>query len=307
MTQQYIRALSLVVGSNSQAFDLSQLHVRFQVKNANVQTLKTAEIQVFNMKDDLAKLIQNEFTRVELSAGYAGNLGLIFQGEITMVRRGKENATDTFIEIQAQDGDKAFNWATSSWPLAKGYLPDDLYKRCLQDLAPYGISAGYKPEFTKNASVDSITVHSQTRDVLRNLADGQKCSWGIEDSKLLFTPLKGYIPGTVPSLNSASGLIGTPQQTLGGLVVRCLLNPAIRAGGQINVDNQSIATLNLTSKYQKADIVPSIDNDGAYKAFQVIHTGDSRGNAWYTECVCAAIDGTAPLTSNFTEAVPENG
>lgn len=303
MTQQYLRRLSLIVGNQSQAFDLSDLHVRFEVKNATVQTLKTLEVRVFNISDDLAKLIQNEFTSVSLSAGYEGNIAQIFTGEITMVRRGKESATDTFIDIQAQDGDKAFGWATSSWTLGKGYTADDIYQHCLKDLASYGVTGGYKPDFQSNAAPDAKTVHAQTRDVLRTLADQQNCTWSIEDGKLNFIPVKGYLPGTIPQVNAASGMIGTPQQTIGGLVVKMLLNPAIRAGSKIQLTNSDVTTLTLTSKFQLPQVVPSFDADGFYRTFQVVHAGDSRGNTWYTDCVCAAVDGTAPLTSSFIEQV----
>jgi hypothetical protein len=307
VTQQYLRACSLIVGNQTQAFDLSDLHVRFEVKNATVQTLKTLEARVFNVSDALAKLIQNEFTSVKLSAGYEGNIAQIFTGEITMVRRGKESATDTFIDIQAQDGDKAFGWSTSSWTIGKGYTADDIYQHCLKDLAPFGITAGFKPDFQNNAAPDAKTVHAQTRDVLRTLAEQQNCTWSIEDGKLNFVPVKGFLPGLVPQVNAASGMIGTPQQTIGGLVVRMLLNPAVKAGSKIQLNNQDIASLTLTSKFQKAEVVPSFDADGFYRTFQVLHAGDTRGNTWYTDCVCAAVDGTAPLTSSFVEQVPENG
>lgn len=303
MTQQYLRKLSLIVGNQSQAFELSDLHVRFEVKNATVQTLKTLQARIFNVSDDLAKMIQNEFTSVKLSAGYEGTIAQIFSGEITMVMRGKESATDTYVDITAQDGDKAFGWSTSSWTLGKGYTADDVYQHCLKDLSPYGVTAGYKPDFQANAAPDARTVHAQTRDVLRTLAEQQNCTWSIEDGKLNFIPIKGYLPGTVPQVNAASGMIGTPQQTIGGLVVKMLLNPSIRAGSKIQLNNRDIASLKLTDKYQKAEVVPSFDADGFYRTFQVVHAGDSRGNTWYTDCVCAAVDGTAPLTSNFIEQV----
>ena len=309
MTQQYLRALSLIVGNQAQAKDLSQLHVRFEVKSATVQTLKTLECRIYNTTDELAAQIANEFTSVKLSAGYEGNIAQIFSGEITMVRRGKESADTTFVDIQAQDGDKAFNWGTSTWTVSKSYTPDDIWKKCLTDLAPYGITEGYRPDtFTGNPSTDAMSVHAQTRDVLRDFAKAQSCTWNIEDSKLNLIPIKGFLPGVVPEVSASSGMIGTPQQTTGGLIVRTLLNPIIRAGSKIHLRSDvSVSQLLLTSKFQTPAIVPSSDPDGYYRTFQVVHAGDSRGNAWYTDSVCVAVDGTAPLTSNFTEAVPENG
>ncbi|GLQ96482.1 phage protein [Dyella mobilis] len=308
MTQQYLRALSVVIGNENEAYDFSQLHVRFEVKNADVQTLKTASITIYNLSSDTAKSIfSQEFTKLQISAGYQGNMALIFSGDITMCRSGRESAIESFVNIQAQDGDKAFNWARSNWTLQKGYLPDDVYKRLLQDLAQYGITQGYKPPFTQNPSVDALTCYGMTRDQLRNLADAQGCRWSIENNQLNFLPLQSVYPGTVPLVTPDSGLIGIPEQTIDGIIIKCLLNPLVRAGGQINLGNAQVTQLMLTQKYQQPESVPTLAGAGAYKVCQCIHTGDNRGNTWYTTNLCTAVDGTAPLTSRANVQVPDNG
>jgi hypothetical protein len=308
MSEQYLRKIALQVGDNEgDYYDLSQLHVQFQIRNANIQTLKWAVIRIYNPSNALAQTIQRQYVRVTLSAGYEDNLASIFQGEIYAIERGQENATDTYLEIRAQDGDRAYNLAVSTIILPIHYLADDIYKHILGDLGRYGITQGYKPPFKETPSMGAYSFHGRTRDALRQLAKDVDCTWGIEDGKLNFTPINGIIPGPVPVLTAASGLIGTPRQTIGGINLRCLLNPAIRAGGQISIDNASLATLRLTEYNRTPDYVPSTDNDGAYKAFQVTQTGDTRGNAWYTDCICSAVDGTVPLTHTYVEAVPDNG
>jgi hypothetical protein len=306
MTQQYLRKVSLKVGDDAgNALDLSQLHIRFEVKNATSQTLKRAQIRVYNLTEDTAQQIQNEFTRVELSAGYEGIFGMIFQGQVAQCARGKENATDSYLDLFAQDGDMAYNWATSNWTLAKGYTPDDVHKRLLQDMSSYGISAGYKPPFTSNASVDALPCYGMTRDQLRVLANAQGCDWGIEDGKLNFVPKAGLLPGQVPYLTPATGLIGTPTQTISGVSIKCLLNPSIRAGGQVQIVNKSLSTVKQRVAYNAGDLVAGLDKGGFYKALQVIHTGDTRGNPFYTNMLCVAVDGTWANNHELILQVPD--
>lgn len=308
MTQQYLRQLSVVVGNANEAFDFSDLHCKFQVKNADVQTLKSADLTIYNLSSDTAnRIFQKEFTTVQISAGYPGNMGMIFTGQIAMVRDGKESATDTFVNIQAQDGDQAFNQGRSNFTLQKGYTPNDIYNRLLQDMAQFGITAGFKPTFTGNPSVDAFSCYGMTRNQLRNFANAQKCRWSIENGQLNFLPINAVYPGQVPLITPASGLIGTPEQTLGGIIVKCLLNPNIRAGGQINLGNSPINQLTSTNANQNVVSVPSLAGAGAYKALQVIHDGDNRGNVWYTTNLCVAVDGTAPLTGPANIQVPDNG
>lgn len=319
MTQQYLRKVRLVVGGSSSpgisanpngGIDLSELHIQFVVRNATSQSLKMARIMVFNLKADTANQIQNEFTRIELSAGYGDQVGLIFKGEIAIVRNGRLNATDTFVEIVAQDGDSAYNYAVSNRTLAKGWTPDNLYGALLQDLSAYGVTAGYKPDFSTESASRGAACYGMTRDYLRDLAEQQGCEWGIEDGKLNFIPVTNYVPGEAFVLNAASGLIGTPTQTTGGIEITSLLNAQIKAGGQVKIDNASLTTQTIRQQItgQAPQLVAGTDKDGSYKALCVEHTGDTRGLEWYTKMICVAVDGTAfPLVGPALLAVPEGG
>jgi hypothetical protein len=319
MNQQYLRKVKLIVGGSNApgvsvnpnaALDLSELHITFKVRNATAQTLKRADIRIYNLSDETANTIQNEFTRVELSAGYGDDISLVFQGEIAIVKHGKLNATDTFLDIFAQDGDAAYNFAVSNRSLAKGWTPDQLHASLLQDLEPYGITAGYKPDFTGESASRGMACYGMTRDYLRDLADQQGCEWGIEDGKLNFIPVTSYVPGEAFVLNAASGLIGTPTQTTGGIEITSLLNAQIKAGGQVQIDNASLETKTIRKQLagETPQLVAGTDKDGAYKALLVAHVGDTRGLEWYTKMICVAADGTAfPLVGPALLAVPDGG
>lgn len=313
MTQQYLRKVRLIVGGTqapgvaanpNAGIDLSKLHIKFSVRNTTAQVLKRAEIRIYNLNQDTARKIQNEFTRVELSAGYEDNIGLIFQGQIAQIRVGRENATDSYVDIFAQDGDAAYNFAVSNRSLAKGWTPDQLHASLLQDLEPYGITAGYKPDFSTESASRGMACYGMTRDYLRDLAAQQGCEWSIEDGKINFVKLSSFLPGEAVVLNSATGMIGTPEMTLQGLTIRSLLNSRIKSGGQVKVDNASIASLKLNIAYAGSDVAPGTDADGAYTSRVVQHVGDTRGLEWYTSMICVAVDGTAPAVGPTIVDVP---
>jgi hypothetical protein len=313
VTQQYLRKVRLIVGGSSApgvaanpdaGIDLSELHIRFQVRNTTAQTLKRAEIRIYNLNQDTARKIQNEFTRVELSAGYGDQVGLIFQGQIAQIQVGRENATDSYVHIFAQDGDAAYNFATTNRTLAKGWTPDQMYSALLQDLSSFGVTAGYKPDFSGESASRGMACYGMTRDHLRNLAEQQGCEWNIEDGKLNFVKLSSFMPGEAVVLNSASGMIGTPEMTIQGLMVRSLLNSNIKSGGQIQIDNASIASLTINIPYAGNEVVPGTDADGFYTSRVVQHVGDTRGPEWYTSMICVAVDGTAPAVGPTVVDVP---
>jgi hypothetical protein len=293
------------VAANPDAgIDLSELHIKFKVRNTTAQTLKRSEIRIYNLNQDTARKIQNEFTRVELSAGYGDEVGLIFQGQIAQIQVGRENATDSYVHIFAQDGDAAYNFATTNRTFAKGWTPDQMYDALLQDMSSFGISAGYKPEFSTEAASRGMACYGMTRDHLRNLAEHQGCEWNIENGKLNFVKLSSFLPGEAVVLNSASGMIGTPEMTIQGLVVSSLLNSNIKSGGQIKIDNASIASLKINIPYAGNEVAPGTDADGAYTSRVVQHVGDNRGLEWYTSMICVAVDGTAPAVGPTIVDVP---
>ena len=82
--EQYLRTCKLIVyGSDLDGLDLSELRIKFSVKRSDTMTPNVADIRVYNLEEKTALRIRKEFTKVVLQAGYEGNYGVIFQGNIT--------------------------------------------------------------------------------------------------------------------------------------------------------------------------------------------------------------------------------
>jgi hypothetical protein len=120
------------------------LDIHFTVRRGDISTPNSADIRIYNLNPDTANAIgTREFKRVTLKAGYPGNFGLIFSGEIKQVRIGRESATDTFVDISAADGDSAYNYSAMALTLAAGSTPKDAVAAFLQTMVDRGIVAGY--------------------------------------------------------------------------------------------------------------------------------------------------------------------
>ncbi|MGA4275569.1 phage protein [Ralstonia nicotianae] len=308
MTQQWIRRVSLIVGDDGgQGLDLSELHIQFSIWSATVQSPKHTVMRVYNVSGTTAKTIQKEFTQVSLQAGYGDNFGQVFAGSIKQVRKGRANATDTFIDIVAADGDMPYNFAVMNTTLAAGWTAADVYNAILLSLRPYGVTAGYVPDFPSTKGIRGKTMYGMTRDCLREFAQSIGAMWSINNGKLDIIPINGYLPGDAVELTSATGMVGVPTQTVDGILVKCLLNPNIRPGGRLKIDNASIQQATLSTDYTATNYFPSLDDDGFYKVYAMNQTGDTRGQNFYTDLICTGVNGTAPLTATYTNAVVSNG
>ncbi|MDI2595029.1 hypothetical protein POF45_26930 [Pseudomonas sp. 681] len=293
---QYLRQISLKVGDATDALDLSDMRIRFAVRRGDIATPNTADIRVYNLSDDTVKKIQKEFERVVLQAGYPGNYGTIFDGTIKQVRRGRESQTDTYIDITAADGDSAYNFGVMNVTLAGGSTAQDHLDQVLKSLASRGITMGESPELSPSKLPRGKVFYGMTRDFLDILGKTQDVSWSIQDRKLTLIPNNAYLPGDAVVVTSATGMIGLPEQNQNGINVRTLLNPGIRVGKRLKLDNTSIQKLRLNpAPLGQASVDLSLiqirtDSDGFYKVLVANHYGDNRGNDWYTDTICISID-----------------
>jgi len=320
---QYLRVCKLLVvgkissldSRNRDALDLSKLRIKFLVKRSDTETPNTADIRVYNLSEETALTIRKEFTSVILEAGYRGNSGVIFRGNIRQVVLGRENATDTFIDIIAGDGDRSYNYSVVNLTLAKGSKPIDQVNAATDAMKSRGATPGNLGDFPSNELPRGKVMFGNAKDYLRNSAITARKTWSIQDEKITFVPVDSYLPGTRVVLTSDTGIIGTPQQTNWGVNVKCLLNPFIQIGGLVVIDNKSVEQqkLNLdqitaasvaaktTDDRTKAinDLTPRfLSADGTYKVLTIELTGDTRGVPWYSSLVCLRTDISAnPLNS----------
>lgn len=304
-SEQFGRAFNLVVfGTDLNGLDLSNLRCKFVIKRSDTMTPNVADIRVYNLDEETAIRIRNEFKRVILQAGYEGNYGVIFQGNIKQVIIGRESATDTFIDIVAGDGDRAYNFAIVNATIAAGGSQEDQMQAAIGSMSQKGVTAGYLGDFSFEKLPRGKVMYGNARNYLRDAAQTLDKTWSIQDEKVTFVSKKSYLPGERVVLTSKTGMIGTPQQTNEGVNVKCLLNPMIKIGGRIEINNASIERLkiNLTVPNSPANIPAPLTADGVYYVLVAEHQGDTRGVEWYTSLVCLNVD----VTSNPINSVQTN-
>jgi len=307
---QWIRKVSLQVFNNNEALDLSQFRIRFETSAADVESPNTAVIRVYNLAPNTINGIREQFGSVQLSAGYQqGNFGLIFQGTIKQFKVGRENATDTYLDIFAADGDIGYNNAVINQSLAAGQTPQQVASQLGNVLGSAGsdfgsltTSAQYTP------SIRGQVLFGMARARMRNLASHLDASWSIQNGQVVMIDNTGYRDGEVVDLNINTGLIGMPEQTDGGITCTSLLNARYRIGCQIKLNNKDVNQLIQNSptsspynRWAGVQLIAPIDADGLYRAFVVTHSGDSRGNEWYSHLTLLSV---TPNPSNRLNSIP---
>lgn len=298
MAQQWLRYCKLTVAGGGDSVDLSQLRIRFQVTQHNLQSPNVGDITISNLSDQTVKRIKGEGTEVTLEAGYQENPGLIFKGQIIQKRSGRENPVDTYLNIIAQGGDQAYNHAVVSKTLAAGHTYKDQVMTAYEALKPFGITLGKIADLGDKKMPRARVMFGMARDILRTIAISTGTSWSIQNNELTVTKNNEPKEGGAIVLNSRTGLIGLPVQSIDGILVTCLLNPQIGPGSLIQIDQASVQEAKLSADYLAAvnnSMIPSTADDGFYKCLVVNHIGDTRGDPWYTQILCLRADGKGPI------------
>lgn len=285
----------------SAALNFADFRVTFSIRRGDLQTPNSADLRIYNVADATANRVMKEFTRVVIQAGYEGNFGLIFDGTIKQARRGRLDGKDSYIDVTAADGDEAYNFSTMALSLAAGVPPKDQVQEFLKFM-PGSIVRGYVPELSTNGPVRGRVYYGMVRDELNDFAQQTDCLWSIQDGKLTLIPQTAYIPGEPVLLSPATGLVGVPEQTQNGIQMRVLLNPSIKIGQLVKLDstiNPFRFGLDVGSQASSSNLELSIKTnaDGLYYVMTADHTGDTRGNEWYTDLTCLAVDATVPTSA----------
>jgi hypothetical protein len=314
MSQQYGHKLSLVVGTDAgQGIDFAAFKVQFRVQRGDWQSPNSCDVRIFNLSDQTAnKISTREFSQLVVQAGYPGNFGLIFRGTIKQVRIGRIDAKDTYVDITAADGDEAYCFSAMSLTLAKGATPKDSVQAFISTMGGFGIRAGYQPELPSNGRIRGRTFFGSTRDELRDFAAANDVLWSIQDGALTIIPQTSYIPGTPMLISPQTGLIGVPEQTQNGIEAKILLNPQVKIGQLVKLDSKAINLLRYGIDYQsqsdnyRLSLSVKTNADGLYYVLSCNHTGDTRGQPWYTDLIMLAVDATVIPNSvlNSSTAFP---
>jgi hypothetical protein len=290
MTDQFLRFCSVTLDS---LLDVSTLRCRFKIEQGTMLTPNTLKLMITNPLPARAQaIVKQEYKHIKIDAGYQSNHGVIFQGNIIQAIYGRESPTDTLLTIYAGDGDHGHNYATTNTVLPPGSTPQQHVDVAMQALGKYGISKGFigvdlsTPTYSR-----AVTLVRMARTILTNVAKGKQATVSYQQEKVTMVQNGQSVPGAAIVLNSRTGLIGIPTQTIQGIMARCLINPNIHVHAKVQIAQADIqggtTPINFTNTNELGNSqLAAIAADGIYTVYKVDIDGDTRGNNWYQDIGC---------------------
>lgn len=271
---QFLRKyeISIYNAKKTKLLQTSLLRVAFKIKKTLSSDPNKAEIKIYGLSQNTRNNLRQGFNRVILSAGYADNKAVIFDGQTTKTEVTRSGA-DVITKLVAGDGALGIKGGSMSL----SFKPGTSIKAVLEEVTKtmpdvkVGILKGID---NKTVPAGGYSFGGSTYLFLNSLGKSFDFSWSIQDGLLETVGVDPSKPGVTVDdagknayvFNAGSGLIGLPQlQDNGQIKFKALLNPRIKPGRVVKVETQSEL------------------GNGFYKVSEVSYSGDLRGASWYVE------------------------
>ena len=254
--------------------DLSGLRFSFEVTKTLEGTANAAKILVWNLSQETRTFIEKEAAGTKkfvvlLSCGYSGLDDVptargIFRGDILRVEHQKQSG-DIITTIETADEIKAIANSTVNLSYKEGTSLSTILRAAASSL---GVSVGEIQGLDGKQFLRGYSASGKASSQLDLIAEQANADWSIQDGVLQLIQRDKSLPGTVISLNSNTGLLGSPnkrQDDKGNTEIQftTLLQPKLVPGARVQLDSRFVR--------------------GVYKIQKLTHKGDTRQGGWFSE------------------------
>lgn len=251
------------------------VNIKFNIQKFQGQLQGKARISICNLAAEDVEYLTTYMSpwieiqkqkKIQLFAGYENKMGLIFSGDI--VRAIPTVPPDVWIQCEALGGyynNLIVDSFTLKGPLAIG----DVCKIIAEKLGVSFISNASQEVFNKK--IDGFCHSGGLNNAIKKINELGICVAWADNETLYIADKEPKKPenGTVRLISEESGMIGMPEPGPVGVDMAILLDPSIKLGEPVELKSSRIPSAN-----------------GIYYPYSIEHTGELRGNEWYTKLRC---------------------
>ncbi len=285
------------------ALDVSNLHCTFEVHKAKGKQGSYAVCRICNLNASTENRLIEEGDRLIIEAGYeSGQYGKVFDGQIVWPSRSRENGTDYILTLMAIDGSDILTGSFISKTVNRGLNQRKIIETVANDAEKKTPVAGISDNLsTQELPRGKVFFGSPYRYIV-DVCRGNAANYFIEDGQLNVTKLIDVGKDEAIVLSPETGLVGSPEQIAHGVSFKCLLNPNLKL--ETFVQLQGVTVNEMETK--PGEYTPALDDEWIYQCVEVTHSGDTRGETWYTQVQGISRYGKGALASLLSNS-SQNG
>ena len=271
------RQFEIIVGeSDSEAISIKGLAMKFEIKKVSSSEPIEGFVEITNVSDATSTFIKDKGQRIRIIGGYEGRVGLLFDGDVRRVERGR-SGVDRITKIEL--GGNLVKLSNARF--SRSYAGNVSIKQIVTDAIPsFGLTAN-NLDFLPIIQKANFAFDGKTSDLLDRLLPSNGINWREDSGLITFSRIgKADDLINIPVISAGSGLIGIPGQTdKGGVKFRSLLNSNLNIGKAVKLTSEVIDN----SGGGRDQNVNSGNTNGIYKIISISHNGETRGTPFYTD------------------------
>ncbi len=243
----------------NKSLEFKDLDIEFSIEKEDTTTPNKAKFVVYNLSADSRTFISKALN-ISFYAGYEIANEVIFVGQI--IKNGishETNGVDWVTTIDAQDGVNGLNEVKVDKSYKGVVNVSDVINYLLKEM---GLGKGYF-EIPNKSYNNGIVLSGFARDRLKEICGKHRLELSIQDGNAYIMPKASKVNASVVTVNSESGLIGSPTKTDKGISFTTLLNPALKVNHKVTVD--------------------SLVYKGSFKIKKLTHSGSDYGDDFYSK------------------------
>ena len=260
-----LNAAGLLVRDGERGLDFS-----FRVQKTTKVDPNEATIVIRGLNSEHRALLgSKEGLPVQLEAGYAGGLGLIFLGVLRRIHSTLDPFWQTTVE--AMDGDISTKRVCQSFG---GRVALTTVIRTAAKALGVGIGnleealSAHRALRVSDFFENGTALSGQAAEELSRLLEMVGLEWSIQDGELQLLERGKPLDSTAVLLSPQSGLVGSPTiQTRDKdkqyVLAKSLMNPALRPGGLCRVQSKAL--------------------EATFRIERAIYGGETNGQSWYVD------------------------
>lgn len=288
--------------TTDEVIEIRDLRIDIDVHKTTELEPNTAKIKIYNLARSTRDKLKKKGGYMHLEAGYAGEMKMVFQGNIREIDHTREktewvttfHSSDGLIPLQSSKCVQSFPPKTTVKDALKSMAQQMTLETALTaDLADLEDIEGELP--------DGFASAGSTAAAMTKLLEGADRVWSIQDGKLQIRKRGEPAKGTILLISPDSGLIGSPthvaaeqsqntsqeqklkvppptsvklpkkpnRKSVAHVKAKCLMNGEIRCGTKVAIKSENI--------------------NGVFMVDLVNHKGDSWGSEWSSEFEAVAL------------------
>ena len=283
-------------GSNT--VKLEGLRVAATINRVGLPGFGNCEIRVYGIIPSIMNAVsslgvavgmyrQNNIVTIE--AGQVGQaLAVVWRGYIQAAWQNLEGMPDTFLQIISTSSvlEAMLPGPPMSFPgpfdvaAAMSGLATRMGRAFVNDGVTVQLPSGYYPGTAMQQAI-----------AIARAANIELDTGGAPGDKMTIWPKNRTKSGIVPLISVATGLVGYPQYHDYGIKFRCLFNPSIVFGGQIQMDSTLFPPSTAVSTGDQAALQAAGPNGFWYVLSPFILNLSSQmpGGPWFNELTCSRV------------------